>query len=365
MAYPLGTTVQKGMLIPMIRVLIRADASSEIGIGHLMRCLVLAELLSDAGMNVTFLCRALSGALNALVVGSGFELLRVSAHTADTELDELVGHIRTMQTDLLVIDRYGIDITFERHVQQLTGVRLLVIDDIYSRHHADILLNPNIYADPACYEGLLPDSCLLLCGLRYALVRKEFRVAGRSANRQGTQVPFRVLVTMGGADPDNITSAVIAALGSIDVPAMIVSVVVGPVSHHRDDVKTATAKLNQHVTIINNADNMAQLMRNSDCVITSSGGTFIETLFCEVPALLINIASNQDISYAYAKSNKIAYIVETDKLIYSLQSAIRDIIAQTDTYRTIMLNRQQSLKDALDTDLAGLVGRTLRAHCTS
>jgi UDP-2,4-diacetamido-2,4,6-trideoxy-beta-L-altropyranose hydrolase len=336
-------------------VLIRADASSAIGTGHIMRCLVLAQLLQDAGFTVAFLCREVPEHLVQRIRQAGYPLLPVTAAAGDAELQEIVGLVNAQQARLLVFDHYGLDADFEQAVSSASGVRVLVIDDTYQRHHADILLNPNIYAEAEAYAGLVPATCRVLCGLGWALVRKEFRVATTHAQKKRSPGAVDILVTLGGSDPDNITSDVLDALAGIDSPRVTATVVIGPASTHREAVQASAAALAERAQVISNAGNMAQLMRSADCVITASGGTFIETLFCSVPTLLVNIASNQDISYAFARARNISYLLDKNDLKATIQEALRELDGATGRHRNIMANRQQLLEQAQVFDLAAEV----------
>jgi len=346
----------------MTGVLVRADASATIGTGHVMRCLVLAGQLRDAGMPVAFMTRKLAGNMDARIAQEGFSVLTVDAGRGAAELRQLAGFVHDGQAGLVIFDHYGLDAAFERELQQRSGAMQLCIDDVYAAHHADILLNPNIYAEERRYAGLVPAHCRCLCGLSWALLRDEFRTCAESPRPAGTGGVIRILVTLGGADPDNLSTQIVEALCRINDPAFSALVIVGAANRHAAAVQAAAAASDGRVTVTGPAGDMASMMRASDCVITGAGGTFIETLYCDLPALLVNVAPNQDISYAFARTGKISYLVDKSGLMESIQAALQAIAGDTDIHRTVTANRQRLVSEAGRGDLAGVISSVLAAR---
>ena len=151
------------------KVLIRCDASSKIGTGHLMRDFVLAQRFSKS--EVAFATRALSGNLDALIEAKGF-----THHSLrDNKPKTLIKLLKQNDYDLLIVDHYSIDAVFEREIKEtLPKLTLMAVDDTYQKHHCDILLNHNISADKKKYKGLVPSGCEVRCGSKYTLLRDEF-----------------------------------------------------------------------------------------------------------------------------------------------------------------------------------------------
>jgi spore coat polysaccharide biosynthesis predicted glycosyltransferase SpsG len=151
-------------------VIIRADSSSTIGTGHIMRDLVLAER-AFADHRVVFVVRDLPGHIYHKVEAAGYSL----AWLESDDIEALIALVKQEGARTVVIDHYGIDADRERQLKEATETTILAVDDTYARHHCDILLNPNFYADPARYKGLVPDGCTLRCGEKWLLVREAFR----------------------------------------------------------------------------------------------------------------------------------------------------------------------------------------------
>ena len=336
-------------------VLVRADSSSQIGTGHIMRCLVFADMLREGGFDVRFLSRALPGHINGKVEREGFPVLPVMSIRKESETSEISDVLLREGASIIVFDHYGIDADQEELIRSGSGVRVVSLDDTYNRHYSDILINPNIYAKKERYAGLVPDGCTVLCGLAYALVRKEFR---NGCGKSVYKVPLdeiKLLVTLGGADPDNVTARVIKELSDFDECKVTANIVLGPANSHVDAVRRCAGEVAYGVNIIVDAQNMAELMCNSDCIVTSSGGTFVEALFSRVPAIVVNIASNQNISYTYARQNSIAYTLDKSALNKSMRHALHAIAGQTEEHLRMLGNLQKELEVGHGADLVGLI----------
>ena len=147
-----------------MNILFRADSSSSIGTGHIMRDLVLAKQYKNA--NITFATQELDGNINHKIVESGYALRILKSNSKD----EVLEIIKSSDIDLLVIDNYDVDYEFEKYIKENSAVKILSFDDTYEKHYCDILLNHNISADEKRYKGLVPDECELRCGCKYTLI---------------------------------------------------------------------------------------------------------------------------------------------------------------------------------------------------
>src|SRR3990172_3162889 len=169
-------------------VVIRAGGGQAIGLGHVTRCLALAEELIDRGMTVTFLTRT-----PERPVLERMERARCGVERLDgSEEPSALGG----RAAFVVVDLYGVTPAYQEAIRS-AGARLLVVDDVArSPVVADLLLNQNLGVEAATYS-VAPHTRVLL-GPRYALLRRAFRGATASP-----AVPIRLLVTMGGSDPHN------------------------------------------------------------------------------------------------------------------------------------------------------------------
>jgi len=295
-----------------MRILFRVDSSLLIGSGHVMRCLTLAEVLREQGAEVLFVCRELSGNLNALIAAKGFDLCRLPAvETQGAGLDwnshagwlgvhwlqdakETQACLKEQEAsfDWLIVDHYALDRNWESELGALVD-KVMVIDDLADRpHYCDLLLDQNFYLDQAGrYEKLVPAHCTKLFGPVYALLRAEFQQA-RKLLRQRTGVVNNVLVFFGGIDATNETAKVVNAITSLEKINVTVDVVVGTGNPHRQRIDDLCSKLeNTHFHC--QVSNMAKLMANADLAIGGSGTVTWERFCLGLPALVVSVADNQ------------------------------------------------------------------------
>ncbi|MDD2905975.1 MAG: UDP-2,4-diacetamido-2,4,6-trideoxy-beta-L-altropyranose hydrolase [Sulfurimonas sp.] len=184
-----------------MNILIRADASSTIGTGHIMRDLVLAKRF--ATHSLAFATRPLEGNLDAYIQKSGYDLYSLISN----DLQELSALIHKHNIHLLIIDHYELGISYEKALKKLhPSLKIMVLDDTYEKHFCDILLNHNIYAKKSRYKNLIPKHCLLQCGAKHTLLREEFFITQEALRYD------RLLIAMGGADSQNLTLEILKNL---------------------------------------------------------------------------------------------------------------------------------------------------------
>lgn len=275
------------------QLLIRADASPQIGTGHVMRCLALAQAWLLAGGAVTFLMGTAAPALELRLQQEGIEIvhLPVPSGTKD-DADQTINNAHLREVSWIVIDGYHFGSDYQRAIKK-AGYRLLVIDD-YSHaeyYWADLVLNQNIYASEALYPHR-EDYTQLLLGTKYVLLRKEFW-PWRGWQRQISPVAYKVLVTMGGSDPGNMTSTVIHTLQKMAIPDLeAIAIIGGNNPYHQVLTKLAQAGATK-IELRQNVTNMPELMAWADMAVTAGGSTCWELAFMGLPSLAVSVEGNQ------------------------------------------------------------------------
>lgn len=305
-------------------VAFRADASLEIGSGHVMRCLTLADALQAQGAACHFLCREHFGHLCELIEARGFSVHRLPleesasethtegnpepelahAHWLGASWEQDAAICRPILAGLapawLMVDHYALDHRWE--TAALDGLpgsrpRLLVIDDLADRRHiADLLLDQNLGRKAEDYHGLVPDTCRVLAGPRYALLRPEFREWRESSLTRRTRHPRlqRLLINLGGVDKDNVTGQVMDALIDCDLSEDLqISVVMGATAPWLEDVKARAAALPWPTEVVVNVNDMARRMVEADLAIGAAGSTSWERCCLGLPTLMVVLADNQ------------------------------------------------------------------------
>lgn len=304
-----------------MKVVIRTDASLQIGTGHVMRCLTLADALSEQGAEVQFICRKHTGNLmtyiqskdyqvhtleTPIVTGSGNfkteceeadQLFHANWLGASQEVDaqECKTILQNNKPDWLIVDHYAIDKTWQVKLNG-TYQKLMVIDDLADRYHqCDLLLDQTYGRLPQDYQGLAPENCQMLLGSQYALLRPEFAQWREFSLKRRAQPQFKnLLVTMGGVDPDNVTSRVLDALKTCDLPKDLeIMVVMGATSPHLDAIKNQAKGMPYKTKVKVSVGNMAEIMANADLAIGAAGATTWERCCLGLPSILMVLADNQ------------------------------------------------------------------------
>ena len=299
-----------------MRFAFRVDASLQIGSGHVMRCLTLADSLQTHGHCSTFLTRSHAGHLVEHIRdrGHAVAILPADDHREPEEVDAdplpyadwlggswagdaaaSLAALDDTAPDWLVVDHYALDARWEALLARACG-RLMVIDDLADRPHGcDLLLDQNPGRQSDDYDAWVPDSCVRLLGQQFALLRPEFR-ALRAASLQRRAAPAlrNILVSMGGVDKDDATTVVLAAIEAAALPdGVTVTVVVGRDAPWLERVRRQAAAMGRATEVLVDVRNMADRMLQADLAIGAAGGTAWERCCLGLPAIVVIVAENQ------------------------------------------------------------------------
>ncbi|WP_275559190.1 UDP-2,4-diacetamido-2,4,6-trideoxy-beta-L-altropyranose hydrolase [Pseudomonas sp. 2(2015)] len=298
-----------------LKVVFRADASVEIGIGHVMRCLTLADELTAQGAHCHFICRAHTGNLIEQIRSRGYQvhpLQVVTGIAGNPGADRgIYGYwlgasqaedsaacaalLESIRPDWLVVDHYALDQQWEGSIAGLSR-KLMVIDDLADRaHQCDLLLDQSLGRSPQDYCRWVPAHCRLLCGVQYALLRPDFSaLRGDSLQRRAAFALRNVLITMGGVDKDNVTGRILSVLETLSLATISrVTVVMGATAPWLEQVRAQAQTLPFSTEVKTNVSNMAELMAASDLAIGAAGATSWERCCLGLPTLMVVLAENQ------------------------------------------------------------------------
>ncbi len=296
----------------------RTDASLQIGTGHVMRCLTLADALRAAGAQCHFICREHPGNLIAQIRQRGFTASVLPAATEPPITDELAlqahsnyaawlgadwatdaaqtkAGVGEVAVGWLIVDHYALDARWEQALRPLCH-RLMVIDDLADRpHDCDLLLDQNLGRDARDYNRLVPEGCTVLAGPRYALLRPEFAVLrDYSLHRRVIPQLKHLLIAMGGVDLADATGQVLDALKESALPdGTRITVIMGPHAPWLERVRLLAAQMPQPTEVNVDVQNMAQLMADSDLAIGAAGSTSWERCCLGLPSIIGVLADNQ------------------------------------------------------------------------
>jgi UDP-2,4-diacetamido-2,4,6-trideoxy-beta-L-altropyranose hydrolase len=303
-------------------LLIRADGSASMGLGHVMRCLALAQAWQDRGGRCVMVSRPLPDALGKRLLAEGLHLLRVQAPVEDAS--EIVHLAEECGASALMLDGYHFPADYHRALHR-TGLSLLLMDDMahLESYGSDILLNQNLHARPGLYAGRLAPCTKLLAGPRYALLRREFRQAcprgvGRSALRH-------LLITFGGSDPENLTAQVLDKL--TDYPELIITVLAGAANPHLVDLQKRADSWKGSLRLVVDAADVTPYMVEASAAIAAGGSTVWELAAMRVPTVVVGVSVDQMLGLSALRDIGFFDVIEAasvvqDSLIELLQSLL-------------------------------------------
>jgi len=274
-------------------LLIRADASTAIGTGHVMRCLALAQAWQDAGGQAVFAMAESTPAVQSRLRAERCEIYPVSASIGTTEdLRQTIALAMGRACDWGVVDGYQFGSDYQRGLKA-KNIRFLFLDDYghSARYVADLVLNQNVSASPTLYSRKERYTQLLL-GPRYAMLRREFKV-WRDWKRTIPPTCSRVLVMIGGSDDGNVTATVIHALGLLAVRELETTVVAGGSNPHFAELRDRAARSGLRIRVLDSVSNVGELMAEADLAVSAAGSTCWELCLLGLPSLVIDVADNQ------------------------------------------------------------------------
>ena len=261
----------------MKKILFRADGTTQTGLGHMMRSLALAEMLGDA-FDRRFAIQNPSDAVLKLLAKQSLPVVTLVSN----DVAELLACVS--EDDVVVLDGYQFDETFQRAVRAKVH-KLIFIDDLIMGHQvADLVINHAGDVTAAEYQAE-PYTTLLL-GANYALVNPAF--GQKTQPKDGENKAF---VNMGGADLHNVSHQVVDLLLSIN-PNLRVTVVLGAANPH---AATFADFPQDHVSVQQNlsAKQMARVIGGSGLSVVAASTIAYEVATVSRPMIIIQTADNQ------------------------------------------------------------------------
>ena len=291
----------------IMNILVRADSSSLVGTGHVMRDLVLAKQYKND--NIIFATQDLPGNINYKIKEASFSISILKS----PNIRELSQLIKKLSIDLLVIDNYNIDYNYEKQLKKENKkLKILSFDDTYEKHYCDILLNHNISANKKKYKKLVPKNCEVKCGSQYTLLREEFikekkkLLKNKNKNKNKNKSVF---VAMGGTDHSNINIKILKVLESLkkenhnNIKNLKINLVTTTANANLEELINYI-KNKKWINLCINSNKVAKLMRKSDFAVVTPSVTLNEIYYMNVPFIAIQTAANQKDIYKYLKKEK-------------------------------------------------------------
>lgn len=284
-------------------VVIRADANSKIGMGHVMRCLSVADALLKRGEEVLFVTADDTPVPLLTKKGIPYCVLHTDYADMEAELPELWEVLRELpqgaespdaalpqKNTSILVDSYYVT---EKYLAALKKrITTIYMDDIYAfSYPVDMLINYNIYGEEMGYEkdAAFADTKLLL-GTEYVPLREEFS----AGEQQRTAANCGILITTGGSDSFNLAGQLLTEAMKYDaLKEKEYHVVSGSLNPHIGELQ-ALAQKHENIHIHCNVTNMAELMAESKVALSAGGSTLYELCAMGVPVIAFSFAENQE-----------------------------------------------------------------------
>ena len=319
-----------------MNIIFRVDASTNIGSGHVRRCLILASYLRNRGANVSFICREVIGNLCCLLEEAQFIVHRLpfdhltAGKSAPHDMrvgDDAISSAAIIDKhgpfDWLVIDHYGLDQRWEQAISQ--SVRnIFVIDDLASHSHSCNALLNHAYLTGLHkrYNSLVAQNTHLLLGPKYFILNPAFHIAKSNAIPLASRNQ-RILIFFGGADGTDETTKAIHSLQQIASFNIDVDVVITRQNTHGDCIRTLVQNTKRY-TLHEDLPDLSRLMARATIVLGAGGGTIYESLFMGLPSIVVTTAEHQTAAARQLHQSKLILWLGSTQSIAT--PAIRDTI---------------------------------------
>lgn len=271
-------------------VLCRVDGGPNEGLGHLQRCLSLAEALRRQGMTVLFLAQELVD-VRARVDAAGFTFLPSSWDASNAggsrDRDGVMAAASVHGCECVILDSYHIDNEYISAIRH-AGFITIVIDDIAAHPFAaHLVVNGAAGSETIPYRSSAGDTIFLL-GPKYVPLHTAFLDAPA---RVPSPTVNRILVTVGGADAGQALHTILRAVDTVPAP-FSVTAVIGPFAELHA-LEPVPGDYRHHLTLARAPRHLRDLMTEADLAVSAGGQTLYELAACGLPTVAVQLHDNQ------------------------------------------------------------------------
>ena len=276
------------------RIAIRTSASSETGIGHLVRMRHLALALQQQEIGVLFLLDKPDSGLSELL--DGVDVGYLGEFTSQKQdASQVIEQLATTSIEVVVVDDYRLDVSWEAEIAR-AGLRIVSIDDMATRsHQCDLLVDPKWRGAETSggYQSLVPQGCHRLLGPDYALLSAEYGTSLKKREGSPDNL-FRVLFTLGGGGDLNILADLLEVLQQqpdYDANVIQLQAVVGPSSRNRQRLQQLAEQ--GAVELLVGKRSLFEAYCSASLVVGAAGGTVYELVRLRIPMISFSMSDNQ------------------------------------------------------------------------
>ena len=287
---------------------VRVDAGVQIGDGHFLRCLTLANSLKKKFDQIIFISNQLPKHFIKKIKRDNFKIYKINGYT-HIQKEKLEKKLKTQlihndlvetkkiiekyknSTNWLIIDHFGIDHFWEKNVR-VNIKKIIVIDDLANRkHECDILIDQNFYENmEKRYTKLIPNYCEQCIGPRFTLLRPEFFNARKNLKRK--KQFKRILISFGGSDPSNETKKAILAIKDLEKKYKI-DVIVGSNNPNKKQITNICSKIS-FCNFYEQVENISKYMKKADLAIGAGGTSTWERCCLGLPTIVTSLSKDQE-----------------------------------------------------------------------
>ena len=324
-------------------VLLRFDASSEIGMGHAARCLALACSLRERGARVSVLSHELTDHFKHAFFEIGCTVVDLLSRDDPAEVVAEVARIRGSDAPVTVlVDQYGLDAGWETEVRRAVS-RLVVLEDRPFRHHdADVLVDPGADGERLVhYPALVPERTQIVTGRDFVLIHPRYAELRSVVPVRGAG-PRRVLVQL-GSDRSDLVLRVLTALDRVASDDLLAHVVLPSNHPHLDAAETLCAARGWALHL--EVREMWNLYSAVDLAIAAPGVSIWERMCLGVPSAVIGTTElHRDAYPDIRQSGAVTWLghmteLEDDTLARGIQQELE---------RTDLLARSEACRETVD-----------------
>jgi len=283
----------------MKTLLFRADGKKSLGMGHIIRCLGLADALrrERPELEIFFLTKYEEG--KSVIEENGYQIILV----AEDGFDEIKG--LAQKDALLITDFFDTDNSYISKIKKETGLKIISIDNntTLKEIDSDIVINANVINEK---ETKVIDSTQYFLGINYMILRKEFEKERRE--KKIHDKVSSILVMSGGADDPGLTLTAVKALQDVSRDVEI-TVVLGPGFAYQDQLDDILSESKREFNVIQNPDNLVEIIKKTDMAVTAAGIAMWEFAALGVPSIVVPLAEHQaDAAKAFENAGSVINI---------------------------------------------------------
>ena len=300
-------------------IFVRVDSGYDIGFGHAIRCLSLAQTLKKMNFEICFISKKERGNISKLFEDKGFTVYYIQNSYSKSKKNDIIKNDvnqtvkiitkHKAKSSWIIVDHYDLDFKWEKSLRKFVD-KIIVIDDLARKHDCNLLLDQNYNKNlKTRYDKLVPRKCIKLLGPKYALLRDEFPILRKSVKPRKNFK--RILISFGGSDPTNETGKVLSAIKILKTNKQFleVNVVIGKSDKNKLKIKLLCNSI-PNAKLYESVYNIGKLMCKADLAVGAGGSSTLERLCLGLPPIVSIIATNQEES-TMALGKK-GYIINVD-----------------------------------------------------